>query len=90
MPEAVVLFGGGDAGGFMILNGRIIRIPPYDPETNVGRAESLLSAANALVQAAAVDKGLSAELNQMAQKIAGQGLAQLAGAVAPGAQAKTA
>lgn len=90
MPEVVVLFGGGDGGGFIILNGRIIRIPPYDPETVAGRAQAVLTAANSLVQAAAVNKALAAELNATAQKLAGQAIGQIVSGVAAGVQAKSA
>jgi hypothetical protein len=89
MAEVVVLFGGGDGGGFIILNGRIIRIPPYNPETAVGRAQAVLNAANSLVQAANVNKELNHELAAAAQKIATEAVAQLTKAVAP-AQAKSA
>ncbi len=89
MAEVVVLFGGGDGGGFIILNGRIIRIPPYNPETAVGRAQAVLNAANSLVQAASVNKDLSHELTAAAQKLTGEAVAQISKAVAP-AQAKTA
>jgi hypothetical protein len=89
MAEVVVLFGGGDGGGFIILNGRIIRIPPYNPETAVGRAQAVLNAANSLVQAASVNKDLSHELNAVAQKLSSEAVAQISKAVAP-AQAKTA
>jgi hypothetical protein len=89
MAEIVVLFGGGDAGGFIILNGRIIRIPPYNPDTAVGRAQAVLNAANSLVQAASVNKDLSHELTAAAQKLSGEAVAQITKALAP-AQAKTA
>lgn len=89
MAEVVVLFGGGDGGGFIILNGRIIRIPPYNPETAVGRAQAVLNAVNSLVQAANVNKELNHELTADAQKLAGEAVAQITKAVAP-AQAKSA
>jgi hypothetical protein len=89
MAEIVVLFGGGDGGGFIILNGRIIRIPPYNPDTAVGRAQAVLNAANSLVQAASVNKDLSHELTAAAQKLSGEAVAQITKALAP-AQAKTA
>lgn len=77
MQEIVVLFGGGDAGGFMIINGKFIRIPPYDPETPVGRAQAVLNAANGLAQAASVNKELSAELNAASFKLAQEAVLQL-------------
>jgi hypothetical protein len=77
MQEIVVLFGGGDAGGFMIINGKLIRIPPYNPETLVGRAQAVLSAANALAQAASVNKELSSELNAASLKLAQEAIGQL-------------
>lgn len=77
MQEIVVLFGGGDAGGFMIINGKIVRIPPYNPETLVGSAQAVLSAANALAQAAGVNKELSGELNAASLKLAQEAVAQL-------------
>lgn len=77
MQEIVVLFGGGDAGGFMIINGKLVRIPPYNPETLVGRAQAVLSAANTLVQAASVNKELSGELTAVAQKLTTEALGQL-------------
>jgi len=42
MQEIVILFGG-DGGGHMILNGRLIPIPPYNPETAFGRAQAVLT-----------------------------------------------
>jgi len=89
MAEVVVLFGGGDGGGFIILNGKIYRIPPYNPETTVGQAQAVLNAVNSLVQAASVNKGLSHELTATAQKLSGEAVAQITKAIAP-AQAKTA
>jgi hypothetical protein len=89
MAEVVVLFGGGDAGGFIIINGHIFRIPPYNPDTAVGRAQAVLNAANSLVQAAAVNKELNHELTADAQKLAGEAIAQITKAVTP-TQAKTA
>jgi hypothetical protein len=75
--EMVVLFGGGDAGGFIILNGKIHRIPPYNPETAIGRAQAVLTAANALSQAASVNKELSSELNATALKLANEAIGQI-------------
>ncbi len=89
MAEVVVLFGGGDGGGFIILNGRIERIPPYNPETAVGRAQAVLNAANSLVHAASVNKELSPELTAAAQKLSTEAVAQITKAIAP-AQAKSA
>ncbi len=90
MQEIVVLFGGGDAGGFIILNGRIIRIPPYNPETVVGRAQAVLNAANSLTEAATLNKELGSELHAMALKLAQEAVGQITRSVAPGVQAKTA
>lgn len=90
MQEIVVLFGGGDAGGFIILNGRIIRIPPYNPETAVGRAQAVLNAANSLTEAATLNKELGSELHTMALKLAQEAVGQITRSVAPGVQAKTA
>ena len=89
MVELVVLFGGGDGGGYIILNGHIYRIPPYDPETPVGRAQAVLNAANSLVQAASVNRELGPELTAVAQKLTGEAVAQITKAIAP-AKAKTA
>jgi len=89
MAEIVVLFGGGDGGGFIFLNGRLIRIPPYNPETAVGKAQAVLNAVNSLVQAANVNKELSHELTATAQKLSTEAIGQITKAVAP-AQAKTA
>jgi hypothetical protein len=75
--EIVVLFGGGDAGGFIILNGKIHRIPPYNPETAIGRAQAVLTAANALSQAAGVNKEISSELNATALKLANEAIGQI-------------
>jgi hypothetical protein len=75
--EIVVLFGGGDAGGFIIINGKLHRIPPYNPETAVGRAQVVLAAAHALSQAASVNKELSAELNASALKLANEAIGQI-------------
>jgi hypothetical protein len=75
--EMVVLFGGGDAGGFIIINGKIHRIPPYNPETAIGRAQAVLTAAHALSQAASVNKELSAELNASALKLANEAIGQI-------------
>jgi|GEM_PF-4411210 len=88
--EFMVLFGGGDGGGFMILNGKIIRIPPYDPETIVGRAQAVLNAANALSQAASVNRELSGELNVTALRLAQEAIGQITKGVTQVAQAKTA
>lgn len=77
MQEIVVLFGGGDAGGFIIINGKIHRIPPYNPETAIGRAQSVLNAANALSEAASVNRELSAELNATALKLAQEAIGQI-------------
>lgn len=89
MAEVVVLFGGGDGGGFIILNGRIYRIPPYNPETAVGKAQAVLNAANSLVHAAGLNKELSQELTAAAQKLSAEAVAQITKSVAP-AQAKSA
>lgn len=86
MQELVVLFGGGDAGGFIIINGKIHRIPPYNPETAIGRAQSVLHAANALSEAASVNKELSVELNAAALKLAQEAIGQ----ITKGAQAHAA
>jgi hypothetical protein len=75
--EILVLFGGGDAGGIFIVNGKIHRIPPYNPETAIGRAQAVLVAANALSQAASVNKELSAELNASALKLANEAIGQI-------------
>jgi hypothetical protein len=75
--EIVVLFGGGDAGGFIILNGKIHRIPPYNPETAIGRAQAVLTAVNSLSQAASVNKELSSELNATALKLANEAIGQI-------------
>lgn len=90
MQEIVVLFGGGDAGGFMILNGKLVRIPPYNPETAVGRAQAVLNAANALAQAASVNKELSSELNAASLKLAQEAIGQITKSASQGFQAKTA
>ncbi len=87
MQEIVVLFGGGDAGGFIILNGKIHRIPPYNPETLAGRAQAVLNAANALTQAAAVNRELSAELNATALKLTQEAVGQLTKGVSQAAAA---
>ena len=84
MQEIVVLFGGGDAGGFMIINGKIIRIPPYNPETLFGRAQAVLAAANSLAEAAIVNKELSGELNAVAQKLTQEAVGQLTKAATQG------
>lgn len=77
MQEIVVLFGGGDGGGYMILNGRLIPIPPYNPETVFGRAQAVLAAANSLAHAAGVNKELSGELTSVAQKLTQEAIGQL-------------
>jgi len=77
MQEIVVLFGGGDAGGFIILNGKIIKIPPYNPETALGRAQAVLNAAHVLTEAASVNKELSGELNATALKLAQEAIGQI-------------
>jgi hypothetical protein len=77
MQEVMVLFGGGDAGGFVIINGKIYRIPPYNPETALGRAQAVLNAANSLAQAAAVNKELSSELNAASLKLAQEAIGQI-------------
>ena len=84
MQEIVVLFGGGDAGGFIIINGKLHRIPPYNPETAIGRAQAVLNAANALSQAASVNRELSAELNATATKLAQEAIGQLTKSAAAG------
>ena len=89
MQETLILFGGGDGGGIFFLNGRIIRIPPYNPETAVGRAQAVLNAANSLSQAASVNKELSGELNAMAVKLTEEAIGQIAKSVSQ-VQAKTA
>jgi hypothetical protein len=90
MQEIVVLFGGGDGCGYMILNGRVIPIPPYNPETLFGRAQAVLAAANSLAQAASVNKELSGELNAVAQKLTQEAVGQLTKGVQQGFQAKSA
>jgi hypothetical protein len=84
MQEIVVLFGGGDAGGFMIINGKVVRIPPYNPETLFGRAQAVLAAANSLAEAAIVNKELSGELNAVAQKLTQEAVGQLTKAATQG------
>lgn len=88
--EFIVLFGGGDGGGYIFLNGRIIRIPPYDPETVVGRAQAVLNAVNAMSQAATVNRELSSELNTAAVKFAKEAIGQITKGVTQVAHAKTA
>jgi hypothetical protein len=90
MQEIVVLFGGGDGGGYMILNGRLIPIPPYNPETAIGRAQAVLTAANSLAQAASVNKELSGELTAVAQKLTQEAIGQITRSVPQGFQAKSA
>ncbi|HZI55271.1 MAG TPA: hypothetical protein VFF39_00780 [Verrucomicrobiae bacterium] len=84
MQEIVVLFGGGDAGGFVIINGKLHRIPPYNPETAIGRAQAVLNAANALSQAASVNRELSSELNATATKLAQEAIGQITKSAAAG------
>jgi hypothetical protein len=84
MQEIVVLFGGGDAGGFMIINGKIVRIPPYNPETLFGRAQAVLAGANSLAEAAHVNKELSGELSAVAQKLTQEAVSQLSKAATQG------
>jgi hypothetical protein len=84
MQEVMVLFGGGDAGGFVIINGKIYRIPPYNPETALGRAQAVLNAANSLAQAAAVNKELSSELNAASLKLAQEAIGQITRSVSQG------
>ena len=88
--EFMVLYGGGDGGGYIFLNGRIIRIPPYDPETVVGRAQAVLNAVNAMSQAATVNRELSGELNTAAIKLAKEAIGQITKGISQGAQAQTA
>ncbi len=90
MAEIVVLFGGGDGGGFIIINGKLHRIPPYDPATVLGRAQAVLNAANSLAQAASVNKELSNELNATATKLAQEAVGQITRSVSTGVQAKSA
>jgi hypothetical protein len=90
MQEIVVLFGGGDAGGFIILNGKLIRIPPYNPETALGRAQAVLNAAHSLAEAASVNRELSSELNAASQKLAQEAIGQITRSVSQGVQAKSA
>jgi hypothetical protein len=84
MQEIIVLFGGGDAGGFMIINGKIVRIPPYNPKTLFGRAQAVLAAANSLAEAAHVNKELSGELSAVAQKLTQEAVGQLSKAATQG------
>ena len=90
MQEIVVLFGGGDGGGYMVLNGRLIPIPPYNPETAIGHAQAVLTAANSLAQAAGVNKELSSELTAVAQKLTQEAIGQITRSVPQGFQAKSA
>ncbi len=90
MQEIVVLFGGGDGGGYMILNGRLIPIPPYNPETAFGRAQAVLTAANSLAQAASVNKELSSELTAVALKLTQEAVGQITKSAQPAVQAKIA
>lgn len=62
----VVLFGGGDGGGFYIgPDGKIHRIPPWTPDSMAH-----LKAANSLLQAARLSEDISAkEISTMAQKL---------------------
>ncbi len=80
MEEVVILFGGGDGGGIAVINGRLILIPPYDPETAVGRAQAVLTAANSLAQAARVNKELSSELTSVALKLTQEAVGQITSA----------
>ncbi len=90
MQEIVVLFGGGDGGGYMILNGRLIPIPPYNPETAFGRAQAVLTAANSLAQAASLNKELSSELTAVALKLTQEAVGQITKSAQPAVQAKIA
>ena len=90
MAETIILFGGGDGGGYIFLNGRIIRIPPYDPATIAGRAQAALNAANTLVQAANVNKELSHEMIAAAQKLTVEAVGQLTKGLGAETHAKSA
>lgn len=61
----------------MILNGKLIPIPPFNPETQFGRAQAVFAAANSLAQAASMKKELSGELIAVAQKLTQEAVGQL-------------
>ena len=62
----IVLFGGGDGGGIEIVNGRLRRIPPNNPD--VLRA---ISAAQVFQAAQTIrDAGLKKQALQLAQSLA--------------------
>lgn len=79
-----------DAGGYIFLNGRIIHVPSNNPESTFGRAQAVFNAANALVQAASMNKELSNELISTAAKLTQEALGQITKGVTQGAHAKTA
>jgi hypothetical protein len=74
----------------MFLNGRIIHVPSNNPESTFGRAQAVFHAANALVQAASVNKELSSELNAAATRLTQEALGQITKGISQGAHAKTA
>lgn len=74
----------------MILNGKLIPIPPFNPETQFGRAQAVFAAANSLAQAASMKKELSGELIAVAQKLTQEAVGQLTKCVQQGFQAKSA
>jgi hypothetical protein len=66
------------------LLGKIVRIPPYNPETLFGRAQAVLAAANSLAEAAHVNKELSGELSAVPQKLTQEAVGQLSKAATQG------
>ena len=64
----LILFGGGDGGGIGIRgDGKVIRIPPYNPET-MRQLRSL--AGLAIAQTNIKDQGLAREIGALGQKVA--------------------
>jgi hypothetical protein len=81
----VILFGGGDGGGFYIdANGRLHKIPPYDPSAvalvrsfgYLVRAESLARGATAKKEVSALADAVQGAVYAHIEKSVGSGAAQ--------------
>lgn len=78
--KQVILFGGGDAGGFIITEHGIRPIPPFDPGILLN-----LKAANAMVQAIAATReaGLRTKVSKAAGSLCNLAIEQIEEAVGP-------
>lgn len=78
--NSIILFGGGDGGGWYIgTDGKIHRIPPWNPESELANIVSVLTTAGELTQEAGSvsNRELGESMLHLAQHMAQHASAQL-------------